>query len=1086
MSEDQQYFHSYCNVNIHEMMISDTVRTDSYKRAFEAASDDIRGRVCLDVGTGTGILAHFLLQCGAKKVYAVEASDMALQAREIARINGVSDRLIVIQGRIEDVTLPEQVDVIVSEWMGYCAIYECMLDSVLVARDRFLRPGGILLPTSFRIWGCPIGNEEIHEERAECWHDVYGIHMTPLMSASHAMPRRLSPGEPDRGSWALLPMPLFPAALCHRSSVARRALAAEPEIAPVAPEWLMSDPVLLGQFQCATVSPTELKNVSAAFRSPSFVSSEVSGIAIWFDVTFASPAMQRAQTAVVLSTAPTQPLTHWQQTALYLEAPLEVQQGDSIVGSVTITQSRSSQRGLDFALRLELETTSGQSMAKRRKLVTTLAPRSRAPSAVDFLNMDPNNIPNEFFCPITMEMMRDPVIASDGHTYERAAIEEWLHSHETSPVTRKPMTARSLIPNIALRNTIETLAGGAHPRPDAPHAAAPRAAAPRAPHALANIDLSVQMSPANEGISTCSIVVNPPVNGERRPCACICVIDVSGSMQLEAPMKDSESAGLTRLDLVKHSVRTCMALLESHDMLALVAFSSSARVVLPLTAMNDAGKSLASHAIDSLDASGATNIWDGIRVAMDISRMPLCAQKNVHTLLLTDGEPNENPPRGIIPTFRKALAGSMLGTCFVNFIANTLAAASPSATLQLAVRRGAHLVRRMGFEGPCPEAIPLGAIQFGQARTEIIQLKDVQAPEDLEVTLRYEADGHPKTVAVRATAMPNDTAHEFLVQRSRLDTCDAMRRAIGLGRASNVPAAQQAIATMGAQLGEGPAHEDGRLVALVKDLEGQVREAFSREDWWQRWGRHYVPSLLRAHQLQQCSNFKDPGVQLYGGRLFADLQDRADDLFCKLPPPVGSIQSASDSFGASAAAAAAPARPINMAEYLNPSRPCFAGTSPVLMADGRTRCISLLKKGDRLAGVPRSVRCVVESICPTGRASLVALGPMLVTPWHPVQEASGAWVFPADIHPPTARACDAVYNLVLDGSHGTATVGGRSCATLGHGLAGPVVGHPYFGTAKVLADLKRMRGWEAGRVLLGAQAVVERDPATGLVSGIKQ
>ena len=61
----------------------------------------------------------------------------------------------------------------------------------------------------------------------------------------------------------------------------------------------------------------------------------------------------------------------------------------------------------------------------------------------------------EFLCPITQTKMVDPVLGSDGRTYERSAITEWLRTHTTSPITREPMTAASLVPNYALRSMIE-------------------------------------------------------------------------------------------------------------------------------------------------------------------------------------------------------------------------------------------------------------------------------------------------------------------------------------------------------------------------------------------------------------------------------------------------------------------------------------------------------------------------------------------------------------------------------------------------------------------------------------------------------
>lgn len=64
------------------------------------------------------------------------------------------------------------------------------------------------------------------------------------------------------------------------------------------------------------------------------------------------------------------------------------------------------------------------------------------------------NIDYNFICSITHEIMTDPVITSDGHTYERSAIEKWLNYNIHSPMTREIITKDSIVPNIALRDII--------------------------------------------------------------------------------------------------------------------------------------------------------------------------------------------------------------------------------------------------------------------------------------------------------------------------------------------------------------------------------------------------------------------------------------------------------------------------------------------------------------------------------------------------------------------------------------------------------------------------------------------------------
>jgi len=62
--------------------------------------------------------------------------------------------------------------------------------------------------------------------------------------------------------------------------------------------------------------------------------------------------------------------------------------------------------------------------------------------------------PADFICPITTELMSDPVMAADGHSYERTAIERWLATKSTSPLTGAELEHGILIPNHNLRRQI--------------------------------------------------------------------------------------------------------------------------------------------------------------------------------------------------------------------------------------------------------------------------------------------------------------------------------------------------------------------------------------------------------------------------------------------------------------------------------------------------------------------------------------------------------------------------------------------------------------------------------------------------------
>lgn len=133
---EDYYFDSYSHFGIHEDMIKDSIRTNSYKNAILRNSYLFHNQIVLDVGCGTGILSFFAVRAGASKVYAVDCSDIIDHSQRISAINHFTDKVVFFKGKIEEIELPEQVDILISEWMGYFLLYESMLDSVIIARDK--------------------------------------------------------------------------------------------------------------------------------------------------------------------------------------------------------------------------------------------------------------------------------------------------------------------------------------------------------------------------------------------------------------------------------------------------------------------------------------------------------------------------------------------------------------------------------------------------------------------------------------------------------------------------------------------------------------------------------------------------------------------------------------------------------------------------------------------------------------------------------------------------------------------------------------------------------------------------------------
>lgn len=136
-----QYFQFYGYLSQQQNMMQDYIRTSTYQRVIHSNISDFAGKIVLDVGAGSGILSFFAAEAGAKKVYAVEASNMAEHAQRLIKSNKLEDVITVIAGKIEEIELPQKVDIIISEPMGYMLYNERMLETFLHAK-KWLKEGG--------------------------------------------------------------------------------------------------------------------------------------------------------------------------------------------------------------------------------------------------------------------------------------------------------------------------------------------------------------------------------------------------------------------------------------------------------------------------------------------------------------------------------------------------------------------------------------------------------------------------------------------------------------------------------------------------------------------------------------------------------------------------------------------------------------------------------------------------------------------------------------------------------------------------------------------------------------------------------
>ena len=303
------YFDSYSFASIHKEMLSDKNRTLSYKEAILKNPSLFEGKIVLDVGAGTGILSMFAAQAGASKVYAVENSSIVEKMREIIADNHYEDRITIFKGKIEEITLPEKVDIIISEWMGYCLLFESMLNSVILARDKFMKETGTMFPSSATIRICGITNEKYYEKNINQWNDVYGYKM------------------PSFRKWALF----------------------EPQIEDISSSQIITDECIIAGFDLNKCAEKDLIIQNKEFHLMCMDSDNLlHGLSCFFDVTFEGP-----DAIVILSTSPFNPPTHWCQTQFYFEKPLKLKIGSDITGFFDMRPSPNNYRDQEIHITLK-------------------------------------------------------------------------------------------------------------------------------------------------------------------------------------------------------------------------------------------------------------------------------------------------------------------------------------------------------------------------------------------------------------------------------------------------------------------------------------------------------------------------------------------------------------------------------------------------------------------------------------------------------------------------------------------------------------------------------------------------------------
>jgi len=312
MTSKDYYFDSYAHFGIHEEMLKDEVRTLTYRNAIQHNAHLFKDKVVLDVGCGTGILSMFAAKAGARRVVAVDMSSIVEHAATIVKANKLDHIITVVKGKVEEVELPEgieKVDIIISEWMGYCLFYESMLQTVLVARDRWLAPGGLIFPDRATLYVQAIEDRQYKDEKINWWDNVYGFDMSCI----------------------------------------RKVAVQEPLVDVVDPKQVLTNACLVKEVDMHTVTAEEL-TFSAPFHLTCKRDDYVQALVAYFTIEF-TPCHKR----IGFSTAPDSRYTHWKQTVFYLDEYVTVKKGEELYGVFACAPNEKNVRDLDFTIDVDFK-----------------------------------------------------------------------------------------------------------------------------------------------------------------------------------------------------------------------------------------------------------------------------------------------------------------------------------------------------------------------------------------------------------------------------------------------------------------------------------------------------------------------------------------------------------------------------------------------------------------------------------------------------------------------------------------------------------------------------------------------------------
>jgi SAM-dependent methyltransferase len=300
-------------IEYHRTLLADRVRNAAFHEALSRIV--VKGETTVaDIGAGTGFLGFLAAKLGARRVDLYETADIAAVARKLLRHNRLNN-CRVAEVHSSDVASPDRVDVIVCETLGNYPFEENIVETLNDARERFLNPGGVIIPRAVEQFVCPVTAERFHRELT-AWDDVgYGLDFGPAktMTLNNIYVRTFAAADlldsaAATSSWDKL-------AFDRRNKTTRTGEASWP-----------------------------VKKRTAIY-----------GLALWWSAELAD--------GIALSTGPLDARTHWEQLYLPALAPITLEAGHSLAARLRSTTSY--ERGTNVTWTLTVKDARGRELQRQ-------------------------------------------------------------------------------------------------------------------------------------------------------------------------------------------------------------------------------------------------------------------------------------------------------------------------------------------------------------------------------------------------------------------------------------------------------------------------------------------------------------------------------------------------------------------------------------------------------------------------------------------------------------------------------------------------------------------------------------------------